>query len=170
MNSDHGTVGAPGQDADHGGRPGDTTPISDGSPHSASALDTSDPAGTTDPADRTDAGEQTGTGDEQTVAERTRPAGPDGETPAPRQRPAKIEHTRTAGTWAAVVVAIVVLVVLLIFILQNGQQATVSFLGGHASLPLGVALLMAAAIGGLLVALIGTARILQLRRTARKRP
>lgn len=85
-----------------------------------------------------------------------------------RPGPVKIKHTRTAGTWAAVVVAIIALVVLLVFILQNGQSVTVTVFGAVATLPLGVAMLMSAAIGGLLVALIGTARILQLRRTARR--
>lgn len=97
------------------------------------------------------------TTDEPTASERPTPARP------------KITHTKTAGTWAAVVVAIVVLIVLLIFILQNLQSATVTFLGIQADLPIGVALLLAAAIGGLLVALVGAARILQLRRTARNR-
>ncbi|PRW62802.1 lipopolysaccharide assembly protein LapA domain-containing protein [Actinopolyspora mortivallis] len=73
-------------------------------------------------------------------------------------------HTRTAGIWAAVVVATIALIVLLIFILQNPQTVTVGFLGARAALPLGVALLLAAAIGGLLVALVAAARIIQLRR------
>ena len=57
----------------------------------------------------------------------------------------------------------VVLLLLLIFTLQNGQRAKVSFFGWHATLPLGVALLLAAVFGVLLVALPGTARIVQLR-------
>lgn len=87
--------------------------------------------------------------------------------PAKRQRSTRMGHTRTAGTWGAVVVAIIVLIVLLIFILQNLQSVTVTFLGLRPELPLGVALLLAAAFGGLLVALVGAARILQLRRGAR---
>lgn len=91
-----------------------------------------------------------------------------GSSTAHRRAPMKIKYTRTAGTWAAVVVAIAVLVVLLVFILQNNLPVTVTFLGLQAKLPLGVAMLMSAAVGGLLVALIGTARILQLRRHARR--
>lgn len=91
-----------------------------------------------------------------------------GSPTAHRRAPMKIKQTRTAATWAAVVVAIAVLVVLLVFILQNNLPVTVTFLGLQAQLPLGVAMLMSAAIGGLLVALIGTARILQLRRHARR--
>ena len=71
--------------------------------------------------------------------------------------------------WVTLVVAAFVLLLLLIFILQNGQQAQVSFLGAHGSLPMGVALLLAAVFGVLLVALPGTVRILQLRAVGRRR-
>lgn len=93
-------------------------------------------------------------------------AGPVREEPTHAE---KLQHTRTAGTWAAVVVATIALIVLLVFILQNLQPTSVTFLGLRGDLPVGVALLLAAAIGGLLVALVGAARILQLRRTANRR-
>jgi uncharacterized integral membrane protein len=79
-----------------------------------------------------------------------------------------IERTRTGGTWVAVIVAAVVLIFLLIFILQNMTTVTVEFLGLSGSLPLGVAMLFAAIAGAILVALVGTARILQLRRLAKR--
>jgi lipopolysaccharide assembly protein A len=44
----------------------------------------------------------------------------------------------------------------------------VSFLGAHGHLPMGVALLLAAVFGVLLVALPGTARIIQLRMSGRR--
>ena len=75
-------------------------------------------------------------------------------------------HTRASGYWAAIVVGLLLLVVLLIFILENGQRAKVSFFGAHTQLPEGVALLLAAVIGGLFVVLAGVARILQLRSRA----
>jgi uncharacterized integral membrane protein len=62
----------------------------------------------------------------------------------------------------------VILLLLLIFILQNGQKVDISYLGMHGHLPLGVALLLAAVCGVLLVVLAGTARIGQLRATARR--
>jgi uncharacterized integral membrane protein len=68
----------------------------------------------------------------------------------------------------AVIVALVVLIFLLIFVLQNLAGATVYFLGMSGTLPLGVALLFAAAGGAALVALVGAARILQLRRFAKQ--
>ena len=69
---------------------------------------------------------------------------------------------------AAVVFAFVLLL-LLIFVLQNDQRVDVSFLGAHGQLPLGVALLLAAVFGVLLVALPGTARIMQLRILSHRR-
>jgi uncharacterized integral membrane protein len=80
------------------------------------------------------------------------------------------ERCRAAGSavWVALIVAAVVFL-LLIFILQNGQRAQLSFLGAHGHLPMGVALLLAAVFGVLLVALPGTARIIQLRMLARRR-
>jgi uncharacterized integral membrane protein len=62
----------------------------------------------------------------------------------------------------------VVLLLLLIFILQNGTQVSVSYLGAHGHLPLGVALLLSAVCGVLLVVLAGAARISQLRTVARR--
>ena len=79
-----------------------------------------------------------------------------------------VKRTRISGTWVAVVVAAFVLVFLLIFILQNQDHATVRFLGFAGTLPLGVAMLFATIAGALIVALIGTARILQLRRRVRR--
>lgn len=85
----------------------------------------------------------------------------------PSQAP-PFTHTRLSGYWAAIVASLVVLVVLIIFILENGQRAKVSFFGAHGHLPEGVALLLAAVIGGLVVAVAGIARILQLRSRARR--
>jgi uncharacterized integral membrane protein len=86
--------------------------------------------------------------------------------PTPRRR---VPRTRVGELWVAAVVFSLVLLLLLIFVLQNGQQAEVSFLGAHGHLPLGVALLLAAVFGVLLVALPGTARIVQLRLLDKRR-
>ncbi|MEU7872452.1 LapA family protein [Dactylosporangium sp. NPDC049140] len=72
-------------------------------------------------------------------------------------------RSRVGGVWVAAVLFALVLLLLLIFLLQNGQRAEVSFFGAHGQLPMGVALLLAAVFGVLLVALPGTARIVQLR-------
>jgi uncharacterized integral membrane protein len=84
----------------------------------------------------------------------------------PRQH--QIRRTRIGGIWVASGLFALILLLLLIFILQNGKKVDISFFGANGHLPLGVALLLAAVLGILLVALPGTARILQLRRTARR--
>jgi uncharacterized integral membrane protein len=106
---------------------------------------------------------------------RTDPQGQDPTTTSPGgesdrwgTRP-KVPRSRMGEAWVALLVAAFVLLLLLVFILQNGQQAEVSFLGAHAHLPMGVALLLAAIFGVLLVALPGTARIIQLRMLSRRR-
>ncbi|GAA0943351.1 LapA family protein [Virgisporangium aurantiacum] len=81
-----------------------------------------------------------------------------------------VPRSRAGGLWVAAVVFAFVLLLLLIFVLQNGQRVHVSFLGADGNLPLGVALLLAAVFGVLLVALPGTARIVQLRILGRRRP
>jgi lipopolysaccharide assembly protein A len=88
------------------------------------------------------------------------------EQAAPVQAQHRIKRTRTSGIWVAVGFFAVILLLLLIFILQNGTDVSVSYLGMHGHLPLGVALLLAAVSGVLLVVLAGAARISQLRATA----
>ncbi|WP_233575980.1 LapA family protein [Saccharopolyspora rhizosphaerae] len=78
------------------------------------------------------------------------------------------KQSRTGTLWAALAVAGVVLMFLLIFVAQNFVAVTVSFLGLEFSLPLGLALLFAAIVGGVLVWLAGTARMVQMRRAAKK--
>ena len=99
-------------------------------------------------------------GDVRPGAEEVTPVRP----PAGKARP-----TRISGTWVAVIAGLLVLVVLLIFILQNLDPATVRFFGAEGSLPLAIAMLFSAIGGAALVALIGGARILQLRKQARRR-
>ena len=97
-------------------------------------------------------------------------AAPEQAAPPPAQSlpQHRIKRTRTGGIWVAVGFFAVILLLLLIFILQNGQKVDISYMGAHGHLPLGVALLLAAVCGVLLVVLAGTARISQLRTTARR--
>jgi uncharacterized integral membrane protein len=96
-------------------------------------------------------------------------AAPPQQPQQPQQMPYhKIKRTRISGLWVAVGFFAVVLLFLLIFILQNSAKVDISYMGAHGHLPLGVALLLAAVCGVLLVVLAGTARISQLRATARK--
>ncbi|MGW0522751.1 LapA family protein [Crossiella sp. NPDC003009] len=78
------------------------------------------------------------------------------------------KRNRLGGLWTVFVVAAVVLLLLLVFILENGQDVQISYFGVAGTLPLGVALLLAAILGVLLVAVPGYARIIQLRRSAKR--
>jgi len=90
--------------------------------------------------------------------------------PAPGKAPPphKVRRTRVGGVWVAAALFALVLLLLLIFILENSQSVKISFFGAEGNLPLGVAILLAAVLGVLLVVVPGTARILQLRRTAKR--
>jgi len=79
-----------------------------------------------------------------------------------------VKFTRAAALWSALITGFVILIVLLVFIMQNTDSATVHFFGLDWNLPVGVALLLAAVCGGLLTVAVGTARIVQLRRAAKK--
>jgi uncharacterized integral membrane protein len=63
-----------------------------------------------------------------------------------------------------VVSAAVVLVVLLVFILQNTKSVRVAYFTATGTIPLGVALLLAAVGGVLLAGFVASLRIWQLRR------
>jgi uncharacterized integral membrane protein len=91
----------------------------------------------------------------------TTPAGKTSEEPA-------FGFTRAGALWSALIVGFLILILLLIFIAQNTASTPFTFFGWHWSLPLGVAILLAAVGGGLLTVAVGTARILQLRRAAKK--
>lgn len=90
-------------------------------------------------------------------------------TPESAEPAAPIKRTRVSGLWVGGTLSAVVLLFLLIFIVQNIEPTRIRFLGTEGTLPIGVALLFAAALGVLLVAIPGYLRILQLRRLARKR-
>lgn len=79
-----------------------------------------------------------------------------------------VSPSRLGGLWIALVLGAIVLLLLLIFILENSQQVGIAYFGAHGHLPLGVALLLAAIAGILLVVIPGAGRMLQLRTTARR--
>jgi len=70
--------------------------------------------------------------------------------------------SRTAGIWIALILGAIVLVALLIFVIQNNQRATFEYFAASFDLPLGVAMLLAAIAGALVMALVGSVRIIQL--------
>jgi uncharacterized integral membrane protein len=93
--------------------------------------------------------------------------GPVGGTTATGTAPT-VRPSRTGGLWVGLILSALVLLLLLVFILQNGEPVQISFFALEGVLPTGVALLLAAIAGILLVAIPGSIRILQLRRAARR--
>ena len=79
-----------------------------------------------------------------------------------------VKFTRAAALWSALIVGFVLLILLLVFITQNTDSATVHFFAWEWNLPIGVGVLLAAVCGGLLTVAAGTARIVQLRRAAKR--
>jgi uncharacterized integral membrane protein len=88
--------------------------------------------------------------------------------PAGAVASARAERTRTATAFSGVVVGAVVFLALLIFILENTEGVKVNYFGATGHIALGVALLLASVAGALIVAVLGAARIGQLRRKARR--
>jgi uncharacterized integral membrane protein len=79
-----------------------------------------------------------------------------------------VKFTRAAALWSALIVGFLILILLLVFIMQNTDSTTIHFFVWEWNLPVGVAILLAAVCGGLLTVAAGTARIVQLRRAAKK--
>jgi uncharacterized integral membrane protein len=107
-------------------------------------------------------------------ARNTQPSTDDATTPRDRGQgnvvlpTHQVRRTRIGGLWIGAALFALILLLLLIFILENGQRVSISYFGAHGHLPLGVALLLAAVLGVLLVVIPGTGRIIQLRITARR--
>jgi uncharacterized integral membrane protein len=100
----------------------------------------------------------------------SRPVKPKEEPPTSEHTPAERSPrpTRASAAWGATAAALVLLVMLIVFILQNSERVQVRFFGFSDSLPLGMALFIAAVGGGVVVAIAGAARVTQLRINARR--
>lgn len=77
-------------------------------------------------------------------------------------------RTRAGYTWIALVAAALIGLLLLIFILENPATARIHLFFWHATLPLGVTILLSVIAGALLMGLVAGWRIVQLRHTARQ--
>jgi uncharacterized integral membrane protein len=76
--------------------------------------------------------------------------------------------TRASRTWNGLVPTLVLFAFILVFIFQNLHKTRVSFLLFSGTLPLAVALLAAAAFGGLFVLALGSIRMVQLKKVIRR--
>lgn len=80
----------------------------------------------------------------------------------------KAKRTRMSGLWVAMALFAVVLVLLLVFILENSQRVDISYFGVHGHMTLGVALLLAAVLGIVLVVIAWFARGVRVKAAARR--
>jgi uncharacterized integral membrane protein len=88
--------------------------------------------------------------------------------PAATTRANRVPRTRTGATWFGICVAALLLVVLIIFMLQNTHTVEVNFLGMKGSTSLALMLFIAAVGAVLLTLIVGSVRIVQLRRAVRR--
>ena len=97
---------------------------------------------------------------------------PEADRPTPPAQATRAEppppHTRTSTAFKGLIAGAIILLLLLIFILENTERVKISYFGVDGHLSLGVALLLAAVAGALITALVGAARISQLRLHARR--
>lgn len=132
------------------------------------------PTGTTGPAGGDDASRPTPPAPEAerpTARPASRPT--DEVAPADRRgadRPAEEPSGggKTAGMWIGLILGAIILVLLLIFVIQNNVTAGFKYFGAEFDLPLGVAMLLAAIAGALVMALVGSVRMIQMSWTIRK--
>ncbi|MGZ4546938.1 MAG: LapA family protein [Blastococcus sp.] len=110
------------------------------------------------------------------------PAGPAGQSSpaAPGSAPAApptvagstapaVPKSRTGMVWVTVCAGALIAIALIVFLVQNTHQVRVHFLGLAGTTSLALMLLIAALAGVLLTLILGSARIIQLRRTLRHR-
>ena len=101
--------------------------------------------------------------------------------PAPGREPAVRPQTATdpaldghqkqgvsGAAWTALILGLLILILLLVFILQNNVPAVFNYMGWEFSLPLGVAMLLAAVAGALIMGLVGSVRLFKLGHRVRK--
>ena len=117
-----------------------------------------------DPADPADPAAASVTESQSATESQPEIAGPEATSAG-----ARVPRTRTGAAWLGVCIAAVALVVLIIFMLQNTRRVEVTFLWMHGSVPLAMALLVAAVGVAILAIAVGAARTTQLRRLFRHR-
>lgn len=94
--------------------------------------------------------------------------GPVNDGPADKTPGLTVPSSRAGQAWKSLVPALVFAAVMVIFVVQNLQKAKVSFLMFSGRFPLALALLVAAALGALVVFCLGSVRIVQLRKAFRR--
>ncbi|WP_207839315.1 LapA family protein [Williamsia soli] len=85
-----------------------------------------------------------------------------------RQALDDVRHTRTRAAWVGLIVGALVTLILLIFIVQNLDSQNIDLFFWTVNLPVGVSLLIAAILGAVITAIVGSLRMLQVRRAVKK--
>ena len=91
-----------------------------------------------------------------------------GASGSPTVTPRKVQGSFAGGTWIALIVGALLLIVLLAFILQNQEEVGLHIFFWELHFPLGVGMLLASILGGLIMACVGVWRMVQLRRQIRE--
>lgn len=92
-------------------------------------------------------------------------------TTAPTPDPALDQPKKrgVSGTvWAALILGVIILILLLVFVIQNNASVGFEYMAWSFNLPLGVAILLAAIAGALVMALVGSVRMFTLSRRVRR--
>ena len=89
-------------------------------------------------------------------------------TTTSEQTTAPNHPSRVGRLWVELSFFVVILLLLMIFILQNSNSVHIHYLGASVRIDFGVAMLLAALAGSILTLLIGSVRILQLKRSDKK--
>lgn len=79
-----------------------------------------------------------------------------------------VERTRTSAAYIGIAVSVLFLILLIIFIAQNNRKVPLHFFGASGNVSEALAILGSAVAGAVIVLLIGTARIVQLRLNTRR--
>jgi uncharacterized integral membrane protein len=82
----------------------------------------------------------------------------------------EIESTRASRAWTRILPALLLLAIILVFVFQNLDNTKITFLMFSGTVPAALALIIASALGGLLVLTIGSIRIIQLRKVIHTKP
>lgn len=91
-------------------------------------------------------------------------------TPFRDDKPAKPAKKGTAAssTWVALIVGALLLILLLVFIMQNQQSVELNLFAWTWNFPLGVGLLLASIIGGLIMACAGIWKMFEMKRSHKR--
>ncbi len=80
----------------------------------------------------------------------------------------KVKGSLAASTWVALIVGFLLLILLIVFIMQNQQSVELNFFTWTGQFPAGIAFLIFAIAGALIMALVGGWRMFELRRQVKK--